>query len=143
MELGVLFALFGGFMTWVAGFTLAKRLLPALRGRRRGVGAEGRVLRFKSSWNGVSTMHQPVVAFTTPDGRRVEFLDAVASPVGYRQPGALVSVRYDPADPANSATLAGDGDVARSVAIFSAMTVFFGGMTVLGLLYIVGVVKPK
>jgi Protein of unknown function (DUF3592) len=143
MGLGVLFTLFGGFMTWVCGFTLGKGLLPRIGARRKGIEAEGRVVRFRTTRNGVGTTHIPIVTFTTPDGQKVEFLEGVASAQSYRQPGDLVAVRYDPADPAHSATVAGSGEVARSVAIFGVLTVFCAGMTVFGLLFVFGVLKPQ
>jgi len=118
-------------------------LLPTLRARRNGAEAEGRVVRIRSSRNGVGTTHIPVVTFTALDGQKVEFLDGVASAQRFRQPGDVVAVRYNPADPAHSATIAEGGDVVRSVMISAGMFVFSGLLLLYGLLLIAGVLKTQ
>ena len=143
MRTGIPFVVFGGLMTWLCVHVLYKRLLPTLWANRKGVEAEGKIVRVRVSKGRFGTNHQPVVKFTTPDGRQVEFIDGVPSQQGLHQPGELVTVRYDPVDPEHSATLGEAGDVLRSVVIFSALSVLFIFMTVFGVLLMIGVVKNQ
>jgi len=143
MGLGILAVLFGGFMTWVMGFSLAKKLVPALRATRKGAEAQGRIVRVKVVKQRYGTRHQPVVRFATPDGRTVEFLDAIPSQQGFHTPGDLVTVRYDPVDPEDSATLGGGTDALRSVMISVGVLTLFVFVTVFGLLLVIGVVKTQ
>jgi Protein of unknown function (DUF3592) len=143
MGLGILATLFGGFFTWVFVRSLSRKLLPALRANRRGAAAEGRIVRIRTTKNRFGTTHIPVVRFTTPDGQKVEFLDAVPSQQGLHQTGELVTVRYDPGAPEDSATLAGGLGVVRSIVIASGVTVMFTFVTVFGVLLMIGVVKNQ
>ncbi|MEV7401748.1 DUF3592 domain-containing protein [Streptomyces sp. NPDC091267] len=97
-----------GVVALVALRSLA-RTVQQLRGARSGVSAPARCIRVyerdtaTGSSNDRRTWH--VFAFTAQNGEWVEFQDG-----GNKRfiEGARVTVRYDPADPKRTATLAGD-----------------------------------
>ncbi|MFD7442522.1 DUF3592 domain-containing protein [Streptomyces sp. NPDC059909] len=92
---------------------LLRRLLRIRRVMAHGAKAEGVCVDVRDtpsrSDSGTSHRHH-VFAFETDDGRRIEYVEDAASmgtPRGYR-----AIVRYDPADPAGTATIAGRDDMA-------------------------------
>jgi hypothetical protein len=65
---------------------------------------------------GERSMHAvPVVSFTLPDGRTVQTEARLGATPGFQQPGAEITVLYDPADPRRArvdARMAGRGALA-------------------------------
>ncbi|GAA0998440.1 hypothetical protein GCM10009555_097710 [Acrocarpospora macrocephala] len=71
----------------------------------RSVTGEGEVVRLRMSREGVpqkprySHVYHPVLRFVTADGVRVEAESPVGANPAPAQPGDVVAIRYDPADP--------------------------------------------
>ncbi|MEU1349593.1 DUF3592 domain-containing protein [Streptomyces sp. NPDC005775] len=90
------------------GFRSLTRTVQQLRGTRSGVSAPARCVRVheRDSATGSSGDRRAwhVFAFTAQDGQWVEFQNAGTKRF---HEGARVTVRYDPADPQRTATLAG------------------------------------
>ncbi|HEV2635168.1 MAG TPA: DUF3592 domain-containing protein [Actinocrinis sp.] len=142
MVIGILEALFGGVCVWLCVNYLDKKLIPALHARRHGVEVEGRVVGVKTIHHRYSTSRIPEVTFTTLDGETIRFAEGIGTGP-YRLPGESVIVRYDPNEPAHSATTADGEDVVRKTVAISFITVLFCLMMTIGLLSIVGVLKPQ
>lgn len=73
-----------------------------------GIGLEGRamgkVVRLETSFSnssggGRSTLYCPIIAFTAPDGRRIELARGFCSTPAAYDVGEAVEIRFDPANP--------------------------------------------
>ncbi|WP_255953700.1 DUF3592 domain-containing protein [Streptomyces odontomachi] len=103
--------LYGG----LSGLRHANRL------RRTGVRAEGEVVRIEENRHGdvgSSRPQYPVVSWTTSDGTPME----TRSPIGVShaprfQPGARITLHYDPSDPAANWAIDGFGTTSARIGI--------------------------
>ncbi|MER5890266.1 DUF3592 domain-containing protein [Streptomyces sp. NPDC001941] len=102
--------LFFGGMTALFGFltfSYGRRLARVVRALRGGARAEGTCVRVETEPYNRSDAERHFFAFRTPEGREVEFEDLSGRSV---KAGTPVTVTYDPADPARTATVAGRGN---------------------------------
>ncbi|MBX7467299.1 MULTISPECIES: DUF3592 domain-containing protein [unclassified Streptomyces] len=97
---GLLVALFSA-LTW----KYSRRLLTVTRTLKHGVRAIGECVRVESDNVSVDAKRY-FFAFRTPEGHTVEFEDLAGWSMAV---GSTVTVAYDPAAPARTATIAGRG----------------------------------
>jgi hypothetical protein len=146
VKLGILVVVFSGPLTAVLLMALFRRTIPALRAARGGVTAEGRALRItthRTDANGVrGTYRVADIEFSAADGRRVTYPQVLETGVECRT-GEAVTVRYDPANPKDSATIKSSYDVTTNLMVLGGLTVLFGFAFVYGLLLVLGVVHTQ
>jgi hypothetical protein len=99
--LAALVALFGA-LAW----RYARRLVTVTRVLRRGVRAQGSCVRVETEPYQRSDARRHFFTFRTADGVMVEFEDLAGRSTAE---GSVVTVTYDPRDPAATATVAGRG----------------------------------
>ncbi|WP_443079092.1 DUF3592 domain-containing protein [Streptomyces sp. NBC_01498] len=85
----------------------ARRLSGVNRALRAGNRAEGTCVRIEREPYNRSDARRQFFAFRTPDGEQIEFEDLAGRSVRVGDP---VTVTYDPAAPARTATVAGRGN---------------------------------
>jgi hypothetical protein len=134
---GVLFLALGLWLLWSA----AGDLLAARRyGPERATGVvvalrENRSVTEQRTSRQVKITYAPVVRFTTPDGRPVEFASRTSSaPAGYRV-GESVPVSYDPADPQQRAEIAGYREMGLPGTLMGGFGLLFAAVGAFALLY--------
>jgi hypothetical protein len=149
MVLGILAVLIGGGLCAAVTRSLFGKTVPQLRAARRGASAEGKVLHIKvQHMQGDNLTTRPLdvrfadVQFSTADGRRVRYLQHLEMGLACN-PGDVVTVHYDPADPADSATTESPYDVTTTLMVKAGTALFFALFFAYGLLIVVGVVHPN
>lgn len=116
------------------------RVIPALRATHSGVATQAKIIRIETRVDRRGTARpRPVAAFTTPDRQRIVCSDVV-SPSYVVVVGDEVPLRYLPANPQKSATMATFREAARGAALVLALAGLFAVAGIAGLLMLLGVI---
>ena len=112
-------------------------VVPGIIATRKGQTAQGTIVDIKSEQIEYRTVRRPIIQFSTTDGQRIQYKDAMAPPDGFHR-GDTVTVHYDPRKPRITATV---GKTGRAVQVgFAALflSVLMTGFLVWGVLMLAG-----
>jgi hypothetical protein len=115
------------------------KAIPLMRLVRSGQVATGKVLRLQVPMQKGYRTPRPFVEFIGPDGHHVRYQDLFADK-GVEKPGDSVTVRYDPANPQERATIRGMRSAVRYMTSYLVGAVIFAGLAVIGLLILLDVI---
>ena len=143
---GVFCILFGGGCCYLFTNLLIVKTIPQLRAARRGRSTQGRVVAIRTrhvKGDGQLTRELDVrtadIHFRTADGQSVTYPQMLEMGLECRR-GDTVTVHYDPADAAKTATVDAPYDLTTSIMMQSGLGLFFGLVFVGGVLMASGVI---
>jgi hypothetical protein len=142
MIFGIAALLLGGYMFVLCVRFFFRRLAPRLRAIRHGAQADGVITAVTSQTVGTGEsgrrLARPVVTFTDARGIKTKYTETITRP-GSGRAGEHVTVRYDPADPEHTATIAAWADLRYQLVGSAVVLLALLGMCATGVLVIAGV----
>jgi hypothetical protein len=115
------------------------KAIPLIRLVRDGQQAKGKVVRLQLPIQKGYRTPRPVIEFIGQDGQHVRYQDLHADK-GLEKPGDVVTVRYDPANPKEMATIRGMSMARSYLRGILIMAAIFAGIAVIGLLILLNVI---
>lgn len=149
MVLGILAILIGGAFCFLPANYIVVKILPQLRAARRGRSTQGRVVAIRAQhlkgggqFSHDANLRTADIHFRAEDGQSVTYPQVLEMGREFRR-GDTVTVHYNPADAAGSATIDAPYDLRTSLMFNSGLVILFGAAFVYGVLIVLGVVSSS